>query len=296
MVEPISRNTSFFADLASESTLSTFVASDGDNIAVQDWPLAFGQTLRGVVILVHGLGEHAGRYDHVARHLNGWGFAVRGYDQHGHGESGGVRGALPTDRRLLVDLADVVRSTRLRMDRGTPLILLGHSMGGLVAARFVSLKGRAVQGLVLSSPALDAGLSRGQKLMAAVLAKVTPGLRVGNGLNVAALSHDLETVLDYQTDPLVHDRISARLARFIAQAGPATVAAAPTWKVPTLLMYAGDDKLVNPAGSRAFAAAAPRDVVTAQCFDRMYHEIFNEPDADRVFEALKAWLDARFSR
>ena len=294
MIEPISRSASFFADLASESTLSTFVASDGDNIAVQDWPLAFGQTLRGVVILVHGLGEHAGRYDHVARHLNGWGFAVRGYDQHGHGESGGVRGGLPTDRRLLIDLADVVRSTRLRMDRGTPLILLGHSMGGLVAGRFVSLKGRAVQGLVMSAPALDAGLSRWQQLGVAVLAKVAPGLRVSNGLDVTALSHDPEVVHAYQSDPLVHDRISARLARFIAQAGPATVAAAPAWKVPTLLMYAGDDRLVDPSGSRAFAAAAPREVVTSQCFDAMYHEIFNEPDAALVFEALKAWLDARF--
>jgi alpha-beta hydrolase superfamily lysophospholipase len=294
MAEPISRSASFFADLASESTLSTFVASDGDNIAVQDWPLAFGQTLRGVVILVHGLGEHAGRYDHVARRLNGWGFAVRGYDQHGHGESGGVRGGLPTDRRLLIDLADVVRSTRQRMDRGTPLVLLGHSMGGLVAGRFVTLKARVVQGLVMSSPALDAGLSRRQKLVAALLAKVLPGWRVGNGLDLAALSHNPEIVHAYQSDPLVHDRISARLARFIAQAGPATLAAAPAWKVPTLLMYAGDDRLVSPSGSRAFAAAAPQGVVTSQCFDAMYHEIFNEPDADLVFDALKAWLDKHF--
>ena len=294
MVVPISRSASFFADLASESTLSTFVASDGDNIAVQDWPLAHGQTLRGVVILVHGLGEHAGRYDPVARHLNGWGFAVRGYDQHGHGESGGVRGALPADNRLLVDLADIVDSTRLRMDPGTPLILLGHSLGGLVAARFVSLEARSVQGLVMSSPALDAGLSRWQKLMVTVLANGVPGLRVGNGLDVAALSHDPQVIRAYLSDPLVHDRISARLAHFIAQAGAASVAAAPAWKVPTLLMYAGDDRLVNPSGSRAFAAAAPRTVVTSQCFDAMYHEIFNEPDADVVYKALRVWLDARF--
>ena len=80
-----------------ESTLSTFVASDGDNIVIQDWPLQSGARLRGVVILVHGLGEHAGRYAHVAEQLNRWGFAVRGYDQCGHGESGGLRGSLPTD-------------------------------------------------------------------------------------------------------------------------------------------------------------------------------------------------------
>ncbi len=93
-----------------------------------------GVALRGVVVLVHGLGEHAGRYDHVARRLNSWGFAVRGYDQYGHGESDGVRGALPVETRLVDDLADVIDSTRARMETGTPLILLGHSMGGLVAA------------------------------------------------------------------------------------------------------------------------------------------------------------------
>ena len=277
-----------------ESTLSTFVALDGDNLAVQDWPLEYGKALRGVVLLVHGLGEHAGRYDHVAHRLNDWGFAVRGYDQYGHGESGGPRGGLPTDTRLLDDLSDIVDSTRLRMSPKTPLILLGHSMGGLVAARFVSLAVRPVDALVLSSPALDPGLSAVQKFLVSVLPKIAPDLRVGNGLDASLISHDPAVVAAYRDDKLVHDRISGRLARFIADAGPATVALAPNWKVPTLLLYAGADKLVNPQGSRAFAAAAPKQVVTAHCFETLYHEIFNELDAEPVFAELKAWLDARF--
>lgn len=276
------------------STLSTFVASDGDNVAIQDWPLEQGRALRGVVILVHGLGEHAGRYDHIARHLNDWGFAVRGYDQYGHGESGGPRGGLPSDNRLLDDLADIVDSTRARMERGTPLILLGHSMGGLVAARFVSLGLRPVQGLVLSSPALDPGLNAVQKLLLAVVPKLAPNLRVGNGLDSNLISHDPAIVKAYQGDRLVHDRVCARLARFIADAGPATVALAAQWQVPTLLLYAGADRLVNPAGSRAFAALAPKQWVSAQCFESLYHEIFNELDASPVFAALQRWLDAHF--
>ena len=88
-----------------------------------------------------------------------------------------------------------------------------------------------------------------------------------------------------------HDRISARLARFIDANGPRVIAAAPRWRVPTLLLYAGDDHLVSPAGSRAFAAAAPPSVVSAKCFDALYHEIFNEADAAPVFQALKDWLD-----
>ena len=276
------------------STLSTFAALDGDNLAVQDWPLESHQAVRGVVIVVHGLGEHAGRYDQLARQLNDWGFIVRGYDQHGHGESGGRRGGLPTDTRLLDDLSDIVESTRMRMNRGTPLILLGHSLGGLVAARFVALARQPVDALVLSSPALDPGLSRLQKLLLAVLPRFAPNLRVSNGLDPRFLSHDPAVVAAYQADPLVHDRISGRLARFIAETGPAVLDQAATWSVPTLLMYAGADKLVNPAGSHFFATAAPGYVVHAHCFETLYHEIFNELDPAPVFAELKKWLDARY--
>jgi alpha-beta hydrolase superfamily lysophospholipase len=180
------------------------------------------------------------------------------------------------------------------MDKGTLLIVLGHSMGGLVAGRFVSLGMRPVDALVMSSPALNPGLSAFQKLLVAVLPKLFPNLRVGNGLNASYISHDPAVVAAYQSDKLVHDRISARLARFIATAGPATVALASQWKVPTLLMYAGDDRLVQPQGSRDFAAAAPQALVTTHCFEGLYHEIFNELDAAPVFAALRQWLDQRF--
>ncbi|MFZ2308848.1 MAG: lysophospholipase [Rhodoferax sp.] len=277
-----------------ESRLSTFVASDGDRVVIQDWPLEPDVPLRGVVIVVHGLGEHAGRYERVAEHLNAWGFAVRGYDQCGHGESGGARGSLPTDTRLLDDLADIIDSTRARMSKGTPLILLGHSMGGLVVGRFVSLGLRPVDALIMSSPALDAGMNAFQKFLVSLLPKLSPNLRVGNGVKPQFISHDPAVVAAYKADPMVHDRISARLARFIADAGPQTLARAAHWKVPTLLMYAGDDRLLNPQGSRNFAAAAPKGVVTSVCFDDLYHEIFNELDAGPVFAELKRWLDQRF--
>ncbi len=275
------------------ATMLPFTASDGENLALYDWPLAEGSPRRGTVLLVHGLGEHAGRYGHVAQHLNTWGFAVRAYDHYGHGRSGGPRGGLNHDARLLDDLADIVDATRKRMAPGEPLVLLGHSLGGLVAARFVSLHLRPVEALVLSSPALDTGLSAFQKLLLATLPRIAPNLRVGNGLDVQALSHDPAVVAAYQADPLCHDRISARLGRFISEAGPATLARAPHWSVPTLLLWAGADRLVQPAGSAAFAAAAPPAVVQSQCFETLYHELFNELDAAPVFAALHAWLNER---
>ncbi|MEO6972707.1 MAG: lysophospholipase [Rhodoferax sp.] len=283
---------------ATSAILSTFTAGDGENLALYDWPAHTGFRPRGMVLLVHGLGEHMGRYEKLARRLGSWGFEVRGYDQYGHGESGGPRGGLTCGTRLLDDLGDIVDDTRAGLNRrkmaGTRLILLGHSLGGLVAARFVSLKLRPVDALVLSSPALDAGLSGVQKFLVATLPKIAPNLRVGNGLDARYLSHDPAVMAAYRADPRVHDRIAARLALFIADAGRATLMEAPRWNVPTLVMWAGQDKLVNPAGSRAFADAAPKQALTSKCFDGLYHEIFNEQEPEPVFAVLKAWLDQRF--
>jgi len=283
----------------SPSTLTTFTASDGENLAVQDWPLPWAAS-RGTLLLVHGLGEHVGRYDPLARLLNGWGFAVRGYDHYGHGESSGPRGGLTSDQRLVDDLSDLVDATRARMPAGQPLVLLGHSMGGLVAALHVArTQGKgpqapgAVDALVLSSPAFDAGLSPIQKLLLATLPRIAPGLRVGNGLQMDYLSHDPAVVAAYRADARCHDRISARLARFIAEGGPAVLARAERWAVPTLLLWAGQDRLVDPAGSQAFAARAPVAVVQAHGFDALHHELFNEPDAAPVFATLRQWLMAR---
>lgn len=277
----------------STATLSTFTASDGDNLAIHDWPVSEGQPLRGVVVLVHGLGEHAGRYEHVARRLNDWGFAVRGYDQFGHGESGGPRGGLPSPSRLVDDLAEMVQSARTRTPDGVPLILLGHSMGGLVAAQYAAAHPASIDALVLSSPALGTRVSGLQRLLLRVLTRIAPDLRVGNGLQTRWLSHDPAVERAYLEDPLVHDRISARLAGLLIGGGPQVVAQAAQWKVPTLLIYAGRDRLVDPAGSRAFAAAAPARWVSSRCFEDLYHEIFNERDPRPVFDCLRQWLSAR---
>ena len=305
------------------NSLAPFTARDGENLAIYEWQDANEpnemlrcMTLpRAVVLIVHGLGEHAGRYHHVAHQLMRWGFMVRAYDQRGHGESGGVRGAVPLENTLLDDLAEVVDFSRGRClqlinaasaGKGSagllappPLILLGHSLGGLVASRFVALGMRGVEGLVLSSPALDAGLGRLRKLVLAAVYRMAPALCVPNGLNAAYLSHDPEVIRRYLADPLVHKKISARLAWFVQNSGPPTIEAAARWRTPTLLMYAGADRLVNSAGSRAFARHATGPgvapgLVTVQCFEHLYHELYNERGADAVFDALKSWLDTRF--
>lgn len=272
---------------------STLGTAD-QQLALYDWPLSEHpptETRRGTVLLVHGLGEHMGRYAHVAQQLNAWGFEVRGYDHHGHGLSSGDRGALPTPHRLLDDLARVIDQTRALMRQPTrPLILLGHSMGGLVVARAVAQRLRPVDRLVMSSPALRTDLNWLQRILVSTLPHVAPQLCVDNGLNARWVARNTEVVQAYENDPLVHRKISAALGAWIFHEGVATLSEAAQWQVPTLLLYAGQDRLVNPAGSALFAQLAPSHLVTAHGYSAMYHEIFNDPEVDQVFADLRAWL------
>lgn len=257
-------------------------------------------TARGTVLLVHGLGEHIGRHAALADELNRQGWHVAGYDQRGHGASGGARGHVAGPFSLLSDLGKMVAHCRAQAPG--PLVLLGHSLGGLVAARYVAeaLNAqphawcRPVEGLVLASPALDAGLNGLQRGLLRMMMSLKPGQPLPNGLKAEWLSRDPATVKAWQADPLVHDRITPRLLRFIVDAGVLVRAQAPRWAVPTLLLYAGADRCVDPEGSAAFAARAPRRWVHAQCFDGCFHELFHElpPERTRALQAVQRALQA----
>ena len=266
-------------------------ASDGTALRLHRWQ---SDGPRGTLLLVHGLGEHGGRYGHVAAWLSERGWRVVGFDQRGHGKSGGRRGTIPAPDALARDLATVVDAVRPGAGK---LVLLAHSMGGSIAARFVADAVRPLDGLILSSPALAASLTAFQRAQLWFGTRFAPSLAQGNGLDPEAIAHDAAVVRAYVDDPLVHDRISARLATAILEAGEVARAAAASWRVPTLLVYAGADRIVDPAGSDAFAANAPREVVDHERFGTLYHEILNEGAlAAPVFARIERWLDARFPR
>lgn len=272
----------------------TVPAPDGTPLAIRRWSV---DAPRGQVVIVHGLGEHSGRYGPVAARLLSGGWQVGAYDLRGHGRSGGPRGGVRRADDHLRDLSTVLDHLHPAPPGGAgpagPLVLLGHSMGGQIAAQFVARAHRPVDGLVLSSPALDAGLSWFQRLQVAVGHALVPDLAQPNRLDVGRISHDAQVVRTYRDDPLVHDRVTARTARAIIDGGAEVLASAPEWRVPTLLLWAGADALVSPAGSARFAASAPAAIVRARCFDGLYHEILNERVAEPVFAELLAWLETR---
>jgi alpha-beta hydrolase superfamily lysophospholipase len=268
---------------------------DGSATFTREWAPAGGLPRRGSILLVHGLGEHSGRYDHVAARLTAIGLAVHGYDLRGHGRSDGPRGSIPSDDALLDDLrfvfGEVDRHARKAGDEHAPL-LLGHSLGGAVAARATAGGWVRPRALILSSPALALHVDPARGAVLKFARRLMPDRALPNSLPADKLSHDPAEVAAYRSDDLVHDRITPRMYGFLADAGAAVRRDAAQLTVPTLLLAAGDDGIVDARGARELAAALPAGA-TARIYDDLYHELFNEREADRsrVLDDLVGWVE-----
>lgn len=262
-------------------------AADGTPLFVSDWPIDTAAAGKGIV-LMHGLGEHCGRYAHVARFFKDCGFAVRAYDHRGHGRSGGARGDTPGAEAIMQDAKIVIDDFARNLS--APPLLLGHSMGGTFAAFYATRALSPLAGLILSSPALRIRLAGAQKLLLRILGAIAPGLGIPNGLDSKYLSHRQEVVDAYDGDPLVHPKISARLLRAMLDAIEYAQGHASALQVRTLLLVAGEDRLVDAGGSEAFFGKLAPGVGTMHRYAGYYHEIFNEVDAARVFDDIRAWL------
>jgi alpha-beta hydrolase superfamily lysophospholipase len=274
-----------------QSQERNLTAADGTSIFAIDWRPEPGETVRGGIVIMHGLGEHCGRYSHVARFFNDLGLTVRAFDHRGHGRSGGPRGDVPNHDSLLQDAKMLVDDFAQQI-AGVPF-LLGHSMGGLLAARFAVESLSPLRGLILSSPALMVKLTPSQKILFKILTAIAPGFALPNGLDKRYLSHDQTVVDAYATDSLVHAKISARLLGCMLHSIDIAHSRAPGLKLPTLMVIAGDDHIVDASGSQAFYNLLPADVASIHVYPKLYHEIFNETDAGPVFEDVRNWLQAR---
>jgi acylglycerol lipase len=271
------------------------VSRDGTRLSWRSW---VPERPRAAVAVVHGLAEHAGRYDHVGRHLADRGFAVYALDYRGHGKSEGRRVHVASFDEYLDDVAALRGLVKDRHPM-LPHFLLGHSQGGLIVLLLVLRQPEGVDGALVSSPLLGvhpaARPGRIMRALAALLERVAPALIVPNPLDARILSHDPMIAASYDADPLVSHAVSAGWFAALRRAQGEVNDAASRLRTPTLIMSSGDDRLVDPSAAAAWAAAAPASLVEYVRWDGLFHEMLNEPPERRapVLARIDAWLDAR---
>lgn len=247
---------------------------------------------RAVVALVHGLGEHSGRYERLATRFTDEGIAVSAIDLRGHGKSPGARG----DTRFAPAVADVDALVGACGERGVPVFVYGHSLGALLAVLWLierpSSSRPPVAGAVVSAIGLHSALrEQATKVRAArVLGRTLPKVRVKSGIDPETLSRDPEVVRAYRDDKQVHAIVSLGFGFDALEALDTVAAGAPGLTVPLLVIHGGEDAVAYASGGREFAALTP-GVSTLQVYDGLFHEIHQEPEQERVFADVLAWIE-----
>ncbi len=265
----------------------------GVRLTGREWPVD-GAAAR--VVLVHGYGEHLGRYAHVIAALNAAGYGVVGIDNRGHGESHGRRADVVTFDDFVEDIQTLVLHDETAAP-GVPRIMLGHSLGGLIATRYALRHQDHLRALVLSGAALRFGGSTPALLLrlAPVVARLAPALPVVASGGPGILSRDPEVDRLFGLDPLTYKgKIRARMGMQMRLAAAGAVERLGELRLPLLVMHGADDLLTEPAGSMLVDARAASADKTLTLWPGLRHEIFNEPERDEVIAHVVAWLRARF--
>jgi alpha-beta hydrolase superfamily lysophospholipase len=261
---------------------------DGVHLRGFDWrpegdPLA-------AICLVHGIGEHVGRYAHMVAALNRAGLAVVGVDLRGHGRSDGPRGFVPSYEALLDDLALQLEQAA-RLYPGKPLFHYGHSLGGNLVLLYALKRRPTLGGVVSSSPQLRLAFQppAWKTAVGRLMSSLYPPFSMASGLELAALSHDPAVVQAYVDDPLVHDRLSARLGVGLIDTGRWLLEHAGEFSLPLLIFHGSEDRLTLAQASQEFAAKVPADC-TCKIWPGLYHETHNEPQKAEVIAFMLDWL------
>ncbi|WP_283418531.1 alpha/beta hydrolase [Sphingopyxis sp. Geo48] len=272
-------------------TLPAGSAGAGAKLHVTHW-LPEGRP-KAVVLLAHGYAEHAGRYEYVAKRLTDAGYAIYAVDHWGHGASDGEGGFVPRFSAFLDGMSELL--TLVEVNHGdTPRLLLGHSMGGLIATLFLIERQQAFVAAALSGPAILPAEppSRFTVWISRFLSRFFPRLGVLS-LDATGVSRDPAVVAAYQADPLVYGgKIGARLGKEFMDAMAVAQADAPKIRLPILIQHGEADRLTAPAGSRYLFEHVSSVDKRLEIYPGLFHEIYNEPERDAVLGDLIAWFDA----
>lgn len=249
------------------------------------------------ILIVHGLGEHCGRYQAVAEFLVAQNYNVYAFDNIGFGRSPGKRGHVSS---FDVYLKDIQRFIQIINDplRHNKSLILGHSMGGLLSLAHGITYPNSVDGYIISSPALKRyPLSRREEVLLDICNRILPRISLKNSLAVDKISHDQKVVKEYREDVLVHNRVTPRFVKELIRVMAYTQKNARQFIDPLLLLYAGEDYLVDPLGVQEFVSTI--SVETSKeiiCYQNMYHEILNEDGKEKVFQTISSWIKNLLNR
>lgn len=268
----------------------TFELTTSDGLQLAGEYYSPESPIKGVIILLHGMGEHFGRYKHVAVFFAGIGYATVGMDHRGHGKSQGKKGHTPSYDQLMDDVELLVKKTN-ELFPNIPVILYGHSMGANLAANFAIRRKPDMKGLIVTDPYFKLAFDppAWKVKLGKLSAGIIPTLTQATGLETAALSRDEAVVTAYKNDPLVHDKITSSFFVNVHTAATYPIEHAKELTIKTLVMHGTADRLTSVKGSEEFANNNPQ-MIELKLWDGFYHEIHNEPEKQQVFDYIKGWL------
>jgi alpha-beta hydrolase superfamily lysophospholipase len=247
---------------------------------------------RADVAILHGLGDHAGRFERVARGLAPRGFAVHALDLPGHGKSEGPRGHIRSWGEYR-ESVDALTGRLAGGDGARPLLFLGHSMGALVALDWALVHPERVCALVLSAPPFELAMKPliFKVWLARIAEKLVPAMTQGNQIPPSLLSRDPEVVRAHRADPLIHHWISARLYMEFVQKQRALARASGALPVPTLVIQGGSDPVASAPAAERWARTAAPGTTTFRLYPGLLHEVLNEPEGPAILEEVGAWCE-----
>ena len=251
---------------------------------------------QAALAIVHGFGEHSGRYGNVTDWLVPRGYAVYGFDLRGHGRSPGPRGYVNEWAEFRQDVKAFLELVG-EQEPGRPLFLLGHSMGGLIVLEYVLHYPEGLAGVIASGPVLaQAGVSPFLMMLSKILSGILPRLTLDTKLDATAISRDPAVVGAYVDDPLVHSLGTPRLGTELTRAVEWTQAHAAEMRVPCLIVHGSADRLAPPEGSRVFYENMTLTDKERQVYEGYYHEVFNDVGKEQVLAAVEAWVEHHLPR
>ena len=271
---------------------SKWDGTDGVTFYIRGWDPTNNRP-KALITLVHGLGEHTGRYLHVGKILTDAGYALVGFDLRGHGKSGGARGHFPSLNAVMQDIRQFSKFLVQRYP-DIPHFLYGHSLGGLLSLAYALQYPAGLNGVIITGAALRSSLQEQKNKIAMVnlLGSLLPNITLPSGLDATTISRDTDVVQKYINDPLVHYKTTLGLGRSALKAIEQCFTHAKEFTPPLLIMHGADDKLTYSSGSEDFAklAGETNHDVTLKSWDGLYHEIHNEPEKAEVFKEMIEWL------